>query len=575
LKLQFLKLPVCTSFLLGLFIWVVVLFSLGELLEVFEVSEAREGVVVREIVDHSTWILPLRHGEIVPSKPPLFHVLSASLAKITGEFTEFELRLPSLIAAIFSLIALYIFLHKITNPLVAFVGSGILATSYGFLQLSIDGRVDMVFNFFHTTAYLIFTFNVLKYNGRFISPAASIALSLSVLLSVYTKGPLGLVLFVLYSFPALYMEGSLSLVRKWYFHPAAIITVVGSTLWYVVTILSGQDGIISRHIIFENIQRFLGGSDIPAKPFWYYFLHVWTQTMPWGILLSFALAWIVISKKYRKFTAGIEFKNILKLVLIQSIIILLFLSLASGKRRGYLLMLLPLFSIQLSILFYRAYNLMQLDSNDHSKNVLARMMRRISMLAVLFPFTLTIGSGVCTTLNINKYSAHYSIVTGFLNASFHAFLGISLLSFALCIITGVILSKHFNHKYIYAIFCLVLQIYLAFPANFYLVKGESHSYMEFAEQVQAWRKENNDPEVKFIKSRLDEAFDTFFYYYGQRMRLHQEKVPDQDGYYIARKSWLSEQELLDSSRFTSIMAGGKRKDSTDNYIILFHYTDGD
>jgi 4-amino-4-deoxy-L-arabinose transferase-like glycosyltransferase len=558
-------------FLLALGLWLIALFSLAELLDVFEVSEAREGVVVREIVDHNTWILPLRHGEIVPSKPPLFHIISASLSRITGEFTEFELRLPSLIAAGLSLIALYIFLLKLTNPLTAFAGAGILATSYGFLQLSIDGRVDMLFNLFHTIAYLVFTFNIIKHHGRAIKPLAAIVLSASIILSVYTKGPLGLVLFVLYSFPALYMEGSFGLVKKWYLHPASIMTVIGSSLWYVASIGTGQDGILSRHIIFENIQRFFGGSEIPAKPFWYYFLHIWTQTLPWGGLALLSLAWITLTGRHRKFFSDMKYKKLFKLVLIQSLIILLFLSLSSGKRRGYLLMLLPLFSIQITILLNPLYNIWHPGLDNHLKNRISSILQRISLISVLFPAFLTIASGVSIILDLNSSPDNYSIIIGFLNTSFHAFFCILLLCLTLYALIKYILGSSYVHSHLLALLSLTLQIYLAFPANFYLTKGESHSYMEFAERVKSWRSENNHPEIKFIKKRLDESFDTFFYYYGDRMSLAERVIPDKSGYYIARKSWLQEQRLPEQPEYTGILEGGKRKDRKENHIILFQY----
>jgi 4-amino-4-deoxy-L-arabinose transferase-like glycosyltransferase len=60
-------------------------------------GEAREGLVVRSIVLDHQWILPFRNGE-VPSKPPLFHWVAASLAQIFG-FSDFTIRLASALAA--------------------------------------------------------------------------------------------------------------------------------------------------------------------------------------------------------------------------------------------------------------------------------------------------------------------------------------------------------------------------------------------------------------------------------------------------------------------------------------------
>src|SRR5216117_2973334 len=68
--------------------------------DVYEGGEAREGLVVREMLDTGDWILPLWNGSVVPSKPPLFHWLVASSARLTGgQVTVRTLRAPSVVLA--------------------------------------------------------------------------------------------------------------------------------------------------------------------------------------------------------------------------------------------------------------------------------------------------------------------------------------------------------------------------------------------------------------------------------------------------------------------------------------------
>ncbi len=570
-KFQLSKYINLTPIIIGVSVWTLCLFPLAELLDVFEVSEAREGVVVDEIVRHDTWLLPLRHGEIVPSKPPLFHIIAAGLTKITGEFTEFELRLPSLIAAIISLIATYLFVFKLTNPLTAFSGAAILGTTYGFLQLSIDGRVDMLFNTFYLLAYYLFTLHIINKPAELPDRTTALLLSLSLVLSVFTKGPLGLVLFVLYSVPVLYIKGSIPLLKRWYLNPVSALTVFTSGAWYIATVLTGKDGILSRHILFENIQRFFGNSEIPAKPFWYYFLYIWTQSMPWGVIGLIILAWMYFSDHRTSYQISAKQKEIIKTLFVQSLAMLLFLSLASGKRRAYLLIILPLLSIQMAILFYPLYESVRNRLDSLSYKNMRTYLSGISISIVLFTLLLTLVSALTSFLKVETSFVGKSIITGFLHSSTHAFLTVFLLCLLLFFLLKFFLKDKFIHGYLYAIFCLVLQGYLAFPVNFYITKGESHSYMEFAESVKSWKEEHQSPKITFIKKRLEENFDTFFYYYGERMQLQEPDSPLQDGYYIARKSWLKEKKLTEDSAFTSIMEGGKRKDRTENYIVLFQY----
>src|SRR2546427_5253445 len=68
--------------------------------DVYEGGEAREGLVVREMLRTGDWILPLWNGSVVPSKPPLFHWLAAAGAALTDAgVTEHTLRAPSIVLA--------------------------------------------------------------------------------------------------------------------------------------------------------------------------------------------------------------------------------------------------------------------------------------------------------------------------------------------------------------------------------------------------------------------------------------------------------------------------------------------
>src|SRR5947208_15036062 len=65
--------------------------------DVYEGGEAREGLVVREMLSTGDWILPLWNGSIVPSKPPIFHWLAAGAAALAGAgVTEPTLRAPTI-----------------------------------------------------------------------------------------------------------------------------------------------------------------------------------------------------------------------------------------------------------------------------------------------------------------------------------------------------------------------------------------------------------------------------------------------------------------------------------------------
>src|SRR5262245_45295011 len=55
----------------------------------YDKQEGREALVVWEIIHSGNWILPLRNGVEIPSKPPLYHWLVALIAKSTHQLDEF------------------------------------------------------------------------------------------------------------------------------------------------------------------------------------------------------------------------------------------------------------------------------------------------------------------------------------------------------------------------------------------------------------------------------------------------------------------------------------------------------
>ena len=58
-------------------------------------GEPRAALVVRDIVLEGRWLLPLRAGEQIPSKPPLFHWFAATASIVRGELSEASIRFPS------------------------------------------------------------------------------------------------------------------------------------------------------------------------------------------------------------------------------------------------------------------------------------------------------------------------------------------------------------------------------------------------------------------------------------------------------------------------------------------------
>ena len=96
--------PSCLTFLnrfspriLALFLFVFAFFTfswrMGEG-PIYRTMEGREALVMQEIANSGNWILPLRNGETIPSKPPLVHWTGVVVAYVTGSVSAWSVRFP-------------------------------------------------------------------------------------------------------------------------------------------------------------------------------------------------------------------------------------------------------------------------------------------------------------------------------------------------------------------------------------------------------------------------------------------------------------------------------------------------
>ena len=72
--------------------------------------------MVRDIVLEGRWLLPLRAGEQIASKPPLFHWFAAGASILRGEMTEASIRFPSALFATLGVFLCYFFGRRLYDP---------------------------------------------------------------------------------------------------------------------------------------------------------------------------------------------------------------------------------------------------------------------------------------------------------------------------------------------------------------------------------------------------------------------------------------------------------------------------
>lgn len=319
-------------------------------------SEAREVHVARIVFESGEWIAPLRNG-VVPSKPPLFHWMVALLGHLTGAVTPFIARFISLVAAgaVVALTARLcgallatapaVFSERKWVPVVSAVV--VLTTCGGFLQLSSDARVDMLYCAFVAIAWVFCVIGLLE--ERRIAPWRWNVFYLSCAAAVLTKGPLGFVLPALLVWTAVSATSGVRLAFIECLRPrwgwAFFGGIVGT--WYYLAYQQMGHSFVEKQLFFENLQRFAGGEYINTEPFWFYLPSFLGSAAPWSFAF-FAASFVWLAHKSSDSVFSVFATNRRIPIYLFWLGFLLF-SLASGKRHAYLVPLFPCVAVAVAI----------------------------------------------------------------------------------------------------------------------------------------------------------------------------------------------------------------------------------
>ncbi len=325
----------------------IALFFIAQLVHIFVVpvwgsSEAREAHVISSILNGDSILYPSRNG-IVPSKPPFFHWLGASIGYCFQSSAIWVPRLVSLLASLgvlwMTMLLTRLFLANSRVPIdqhedAVYLAVIIMLTSWLFFAQTTDAKVDMLFCFLIAVSLFLLARALFL---RHVSPIAATFFTMAVAAAILTKGPLALVLLI-----ALGTIILLSIPRPFPWKSIIQLLVYAmsgfmlASLWYLYG--ASKDGFIERHLFIENIQRLLGSERMNSEGPWFYLISLHRTCFPW-ILLPY----VFIAKRYRLHSGVICFFAFVVL-----------LSIASGKRHSYPLPVLPLFACGLSIMILEA-----------------------------------------------------------------------------------------------------------------------------------------------------------------------------------------------------------------------------
>jgi 4-amino-4-deoxy-L-arabinose transferase-like glycosyltransferase len=244
-------------------------------------GEPREALVVQTIVTSGEIVLPMRNGDELPSKPPLFHWLGAIASKVQGRLSEASIRFPSLVFSLVTVAATAAAAWAWWGAATAVLSSVILATSFQWLASSVVARVDMVLAGTISLALLLF--------ARAIETGRRIPVVVYVLLvaATLTKGPVGLVLPCAIALVTLALRGELRFVG-WRDLRLLTLATGAVALWYAAAWAVGGQAFLDKQILKENVFRVLDAESAGAghvEAFWYYVPLLAAGLAPWSLFV--------------------------------------------------------------------------------------------------------------------------------------------------------------------------------------------------------------------------------------------------------------------------------------------------
>ncbi|MCC6953156.1 MAG: glycosyltransferase family 39 protein [Deltaproteobacteria bacterium] len=266
-------------------------------------GESREGLVVKDMFEQQNFVLPLRNGVDIPSKPPLFHWLGAFSITTLQLPAELAIRLPSVFSAAFILMLFFFFVGQRSSHRLAALAVIICATTFEWGRGAVLARVDMLFSALLAASFMLFarflaTDDERRWRGTLYVIGGFLGFA------VLTKGPIGLVLPWLAFVPTWVLFRGQKLIRAdrgqfmeeiRLFAVSVAISIGIGLCWYVPAFFQGGAAFVDTHLFKENLARLLHhpGYDIGHEaPFYMTFVELISGFMPWSFLLPIVVLWL-------------------------------------------------------------------------------------------------------------------------------------------------------------------------------------------------------------------------------------------------------------------------------------------
>jgi 4-amino-4-deoxy-L-arabinose transferase-like glycosyltransferase len=282
-------------------------------------------------------------GKVWYEKPPLFMWMMSFMMRTFG-VGSLAAKLPSAVFGFSLVLLVYFFSGKLFGKLAGFFSAFVLVTTTQFLYYSRMAMLDVTASFFITAA--LFAYYLSKQNQK---RRYWILSGLAVGLAVMVKGVVGFLPLAVISLYELYLflTNRQKLSKKLFMDYATMLffSCLIFLPWHLEMYRRFSDAFINNYILYHVWDRATSAIEDKGRPFYWYLIVMKVSLRLWFVafMAAFPLCLFKVFKKDSRFV----------FLLIWSLVVFLFFSLAKSKLVWYIMPIYPVVAIMVGYLLSR------------------------------------------------------------------------------------------------------------------------------------------------------------------------------------------------------------------------------
>lgn len=316
-------------------------------LPLLEPDEGRNAEVAREMLSLHDWITP--HYDTLPylDKPAVFFWLVAGSFRVFG-LSEVAARLPSALAALGTVLLIWLLARRMFNDRSAWLAGIVFATSPLVMVFARVVIFDMLLTFLITVTLTSFWLSRASDRPRRDLDCLMFA---AAGLATITKGPVGFILPLLTILVYAALQRKFSEMRRLVWPPGILLFLAVSLPWFIAASVRNPD--FPRYAFWdESVLRFTTAHAHRGGSLFYYIPVFLVGFLPWSFPLLFAgINHIRGWKRLREPEAAPR-----ALLLAWALVTFVFFSLSHSKLPAYFLPAIPALALLLGDIWNREVN---------------------------------------------------------------------------------------------------------------------------------------------------------------------------------------------------------------------------